>query len=341
MAVTLKDIAAHCGLAVSTVSNILNNHKDSYASVRVKKMVKDTARDMGYRKDYLSVSLRTKTTRSIGLCLDFLVDETRGFFINTFIEAFNRKGYEVAINSHNAHPDAALSALSFFEQRYKDGIIFFTDFLRTIPQKERNALITRLSRSKSKILGIGSELRGHLPCIDIDRNWAFKHCFNRFDRDGHKKILLVYKSPVEFRESFSLIKERNYLCMDKVYSFADFEKKWPDMYHKNPDISACFFRTDDIAIPALRYFRTHNISVPGDLSVCSFDHFSYSQYTTPPLTTYDINFGPLGKKAYKILLSWIDGGNDFPKDFYKTIRPSYIERESHTTISHSPLKRNN
>ncbi|MBD3239479.1 MAG: LacI family DNA-binding transcriptional regulator, partial [Chitinivibrionales bacterium] len=266
MPVTLKDIATKCGLAVSTVSNILNDNKDSYASERVKKLVKDTAEELGYRKHYLSVSLRTRKTLSIGLCIDHIVYETRRYFLDAFVEAFNDKGYEVAITTHEMDPGRALTSLRFFEQRFKDGIVFFTDFLRDIGP-DRDSLVTELERSPVKILGIGSELRGVVPSLDIERAWAFRDCIGRLRKDGHRKIIVVYKTPADFREALPAFGKPDCVHMDGIYTADDFRARWPAVHAAHPDATAVFFRSDEIAIPALAWFADNGIAVPGELSV--------------------------------------------------------------------------
>ena len=329
MAVTLKDIARSCGLAVSTVSNILNDNKDSFASERVKRNVKETARRMGYRKDYLSLSLRTKRTLSIGLCLDYIVNETRRYFVDAFVGAFNDKGYEVAITTHDMDPARAVDSIRFFEERYKEGIVLFTDFLKDLGPA-RKQLGGAIRSCRVKTLGIGSELRGVLPCLDIERDWAFRDCIRRFSRDGHRTVLAVYKTPADFRASFKLLGSTRFVHMPGVYTFAQFARQWPRVHRDNPGITAVFFRTDEIAIPALTYFARRGIRVPDDLCVSSFDHFRFSECTTPPLTTYDINFGQLGRWAFEELSGWIAGDTKVDRNVYRTIRPTFVQRQSHT-----------
>ncbi len=329
MPVTLKDIATRCGLAVSTVSNILNDNKDSYASARVKKLVKDTAEELGYRKHYLSVSLRTRKTLSIGLCIDHIVYETRRYFLDAFVEAFNKKGYEVAITTHEMDPDRALASLRFFQERFKDGIVLFTDFLRDIgPHHEK--LATELSRSPVKVLGVGSELRGVVPSIDIERAWALRDCISRLRKNGHRSIVLVYKTPADFRDALPTFREPDCVHMDNVYTAEDFRSRWPALREAHPDATAVFFRSDEIAIPALAWFAANGVAVPDELSVAGFDHFRFSEYTSPPLTTYDINFAKLGHLAFERLYRWIRGRTPLDTAYYRTIRPTFIERQSHT-----------
>jgi len=329
MAITLKNIAEECGLAVSTVSNILNNQKSSFASQKVKKLVKETAKRLGYRKDYLSVSLRTKQTKSIGLCIDRVQDPTRAFFINTFVTAFNKIGYEVAINEHLGNPDAAIDTVNFFSDRYKDGIILFTDFLRDIGGKTKT-LLEAIENSQCKVIGIGSELKDRLPSLDIEREWAFIDALTRLERLGSQNILIVYKTDVEFRGRISLLYKENYFHLSETYSLNDFVKGWKELNKSGKKIDGIFFRTDEIAIPALNYFLREGIKVPEDLKVISFDHFPFSEYTMPSLTTYDINFSSLGTLAFTQLYNCLKTGSDLSTGFYKTIKPVFIGRNSHS-----------
>lgn len=328
MAVTLKDIASECGLAVSTVSNILNNNKHSYASERVKQNVRDTAERLGYKKDYLSVSLRTKKTRSIGICVDRVQDETRSDFIREAVRVLNDLGYEVAITDHRFDPDRLIANVTSFRERYKDGMILFTDFLDSAQESSLERIRKVLKNVKIPLLSIGTELRGVLPSIDIDRTWAMGDVLSRFSHYRNEEILLVFKEMADFRGSASKIDELGITCFDKVYHPEDFILRW----EKKPareGIRAIFFRTDAIAIPALNYFAQTGVSVPEDLEVISFDNFHFSQYTRPALTTYALNFDKLGALAAQLMCDMLSGEQIIPRDFYRTIEPDLQVRSSH------------
>ncbi|MBD3240841.1 MAG: hypothetical protein GF331_09670, partial [Chitinivibrionales bacterium] len=236
--------------------------------------------------------------------------------------------YEVAITTHETEPERALKSLRFFEERFKDGIVLFTDFLRDIGS-QRDALIAELRRSPVKVLGVGSELRGIVPCIDIERAWAFRDCLRRLRGDGHRKIVIVYKTPADFREAFPAFDKPDCIHMDGVYTADDFRTRWQSVRNEYPDATAVFFRSDEIAIPALAHFAETGIAVPDELSVAGFDHFRFSEYTTPPLTTYDINFAKLGRLAFDHLYRWIRGRKALDPSYHRTVRPTFIERQSH------------
>jgi DNA-binding LacI/PurR family transcriptional regulator len=326
--VTLKDIASKCGLAVSTVSNILNDHKDSFASERVKTMVKESAERLGYKKDFLSVSLRTKRTFSIGLCMDEVGNETRRFFIKTFVRLFNEQGYEVALQGHSFSPQKALESLHFFEERYKDGIVMFLDFLRPKDQMTE-ALGLALQQSRCKVLGVGSGFKSRLPCLDIDRSWAFREGLAMLRRLGHRKILLVYKSHFDYREAFSDMQTDDLVHMSGIEKPDQFVEHWDKCKQSHPDISAIFFRTDEVGVKAMVWLqRERAFVIPQDLCILSFDNFSFGDYSTPRISTFDINMSRLGEECYNIMYKWIERDCEPEVSSYQVVKPVYIERET-------------
>ena len=68
--VSMKDIAAACGVSVATVSKALNNHSD--IGEETKQHIKEVARQMGYSPNALARALKTNRTYNIGV---LFVDE--------------------------------------------------------------------------------------------------------------------------------------------------------------------------------------------------------------------------------------------------------------------------
>ena len=325
MAATLKDIARECGLAVSTVSNILNNHSSSFASEEARLRVRQTAERLGYKKDYLSSSLRTRTTRSIGLVLDQINDLTRQDFLVPFVEQFSGMGYEVSLAEHRHDPDRAVASLEGFAERWKDGVVLFTDLLGR--SSEAQARLDRVVKASSlKILGIGSRMKGMIPCLDIDRGRAVEQSLEHFFDRGHQSILVVYEYDWDMRPRFDFWNRPEITFWSGIHAPADFIDRAGTVDWKTFD--AVFFRTDKIAVPGLNFFRARGIEVPRDLEVISFDNFPFTQYSHPALSTWDIGFHRLGSRAQELLASWLSGTKPDPHQF-ELFLPGFVARDSH------------
>ena len=324
MAITLKDIARECGLAVSSVSNILNNNATSFASAEVRQKVREAAERLGYKKDYLSSSLRTRKTRSVGLIVDQIDAYTRQDFLVPFVEQFSSQGFEVALAEHRNAPERAVAALQGYTERYKDGIVLFTDVFGDSEGQAR--LRAAVETSSTKILGIGSQLRGLIPSLDIDRGHAVESSIEGFFAQGRRRVLMVYEYEWDMRPSFRYWNHPELTFWGGVRTADDFLTRARGVDWHSFD--AAFFRTDQVAIPALRYLRRQSIRVPQDLAVVGFDNFPFSEQTVPALSTWDIGFHRLGERAQQHLATWM-AGTGLEKDHYESFRPSFVARESH------------
>jgi DNA-binding LacI/PurR family transcriptional regulator len=325
VAVTLKDIARECGLAVSTVSNILNNNSSSFASDSARQRVRETAERLGYKRDYLSTSLRTRKTRSVGLILDQINDITRENFVVPLVEKFSERGYEVALAEHRHDLTRAIQSLEAFSERFKEGVVLFSDLLGRPPQ-DQERLNRCVERSSLKILAVGSRMRGMVPSMDIDRGSSVERSLKHFWDQGHRKILVAYEYDWDMRPQFQFWERPGVTFWGGIHQPSDFLERLAaeGLGHH----TAVFFRTDRFAIPALKQFRALGIRVPEDVEVISFDNFLFSQYTQPALTTWDIGFARLGLRSYEVLWDWIEGkGPD--RVAHELYQPDFIARESH------------
>ena len=68
---TIKDIAKHLGLSVSTVSRALNNNENIKKETR--ELIMETARELNYRSNPIGLSLRHGVTNTIGVLVPEMV----------------------------------------------------------------------------------------------------------------------------------------------------------------------------------------------------------------------------------------------------------------------------
>ncbi len=124
--ITLKDIAAHTGLSVNTVSRVLN--KKPYYTKEVEDKVTQACRELGYIADRNASGLRSGSTRTIAIVFDDLVNPFYSFTTDILSRIFEENGYNTIIFSNNARSpyvdnDLIRSVLS----RKPDGILSFLE----------------------------------------------------------------------------------------------------------------------------------------------------------------------------------------------------------------------
>ena len=82
MAITIKDVAARCGLSVSTVSKAFNHYCD--ISEHTREMVQRTAREMGYFPNAIARALKAVSYTHLDVYKRQAVDSAKEVLVMFF-----------------------------------------------------------------------------------------------------------------------------------------------------------------------------------------------------------------------------------------------------------------
>jgi DNA-binding LacI/PurR family transcriptional regulator len=175
-------------------------------------------------------------------------------------------------------------------------------------------------------------------CLNINEAEAMRLVFEYLIAHGHREIALIggekrdratYQrwqqyiylmgvNQLPFREEyvqesgFGFTAEDGYDCLQRLL-------------HGNRLPTAVIARNDYCAVGALRAAHEHGISIPGDLSLISFDNTFLSEIVTPRLTSIDYNYAAFGEALVELAISAAETG-DAPKN--SLINPQLIVRDS-------------
>ena len=124
--VSLKDIAARCGVSIATVSKALNDHSD--IGQETKERIRQTAKEMGYVPNAAAKSMKTNRTHNIGVL--FMDDARSGLqhdFFAGLLESFKisveKEGYDITFISNDRSRPGRTSYLNHARYRRFDGVI--------------------------------------------------------------------------------------------------------------------------------------------------------------------------------------------------------------------------
>lgn len=93
---------------------------------------------------------------------------------------------------------------------------------------------------------------------------------------------------------------------------------------ERPDSVVCM--NSYVAFGVLQAAKALGIDVPSELGIAAFDEYPLSRYTTPPLTSLNIDTFKLGVSSGQLLMERIRG-NDAPHK-HLLLEPELIPRES-------------
>lgn len=168
MAVTLKELAAACGMSVSTVSKALNGYAD--VSEATRECVQATASRLGYRPNTIARSLKMGRTYNIGVIYEDATESgfTHNYFspiLQAFKEEIERHGYDLTFITHRGGSHNPMTYLEHCMARSVDGV----------------CLVCCVNYDDPEILQLQN---ANLPMVNVDRPHPRAICVRSNNEDG-------------------------------------------------------------------------------------------------------------------------------------------------------------
>ncbi len=307
--VSMKDIAAACGVSVATVSKALNDHSD--IGEETKQTIKETARNMGYFPNSLARALKTNRTYNIGV---LFVDEaqsglTHDYFshvLDNFKRAVEAKGYDITFinKGHNK-----MSYLEHCKYRGFDGVmIACVDFFD--PQ------VIELVRSNIPLVTIDHVFNNRISVMS-DNVDGMRQLVEYVHSMGHRRVAYIHGADSsvtrERLASFYHNAERlgleipdDYIKEAPYRDSRGAEEKTKELLAlKNPP--TCILYPDDFAsFGGLNAIAELGLRVPEDISIVGYDGIRIGRHLSPKLTTLRQDTKSIGRIAGEKLISLIE-----------------------------------
>ena len=184
----IKDIAAKCGLSVSTISKALNGYTD--ISRETKQKVLKAAEECGYLPNSMARALKTNRTYNIGvLFADEAHSGLKQEYFAAVLDAFKveaeKNSYDITFISHNMDMNArSITYLEHCKYRNFDGVcIACVDF--------QNPEVLELINSPIPVVTIDHVFNGHTSINSANvagMNELVRYIYSM----GHRKIAYVH-----------------------------------------------------------------------------------------------------------------------------------------------------
>src|SRR6476646_4551955 len=128
--VTIREVAQHAGVSVTTVSHALHNAPGQ--------RIRDAATELGYRPNRVAQSLRTQRTHTIGFLSDNIATTPyAGRMILGAQEAAAEAGSLLVLLSSGGDPDLEDLELAALNDRQVDGVVYASMFHRIVEPPAR------------------------------------------------------------------------------------------------------------------------------------------------------------------------------------------------------------
>ena len=309
---TMKDVAEKAGVALSTVSYVLNDSGPVADDRRTK--VLEAVRALGYLPNETARNLKRQSVATIGLVVPDLVNQYFAMIAEGVEQAASEKDILVVFCTPEATGEGESWNSRLLRSQRLDGLIYLSG------ADTRMEPLVELMRVGPVVL-LDEKLPGfNLPSVVSENRQGAREVAAHLTSLGHRRLAILGGPPELWTAEQRLSGYREAIAaagldLDTIpvltgdYRMASGERL-ADQALSGPVAerpTALICANDLMAIGALSYCRRAGLRVPQDISVVGFDDLPLVSLLTPSLTTVRQPARELGKEAVRLLLSLVDG----------------------------------
>lgn len=310
---TIKDVALHAGVSVTTVSHVVNGTR--HVSPGGRERVEAAIRALGYVPSAVARSLKRNSTHTLGM----LIPNSSNPYFAEIVRAVEDRcfgaGYTLILCNTDDEPRRQGMVLQVLAQRRIDGLVVVT----TGDDSRLPALMAGLAMPT---VMLDREL-DTLPCDLVETAHmngallAVRHLASL----GHRRIACIGGprglAPSDERiAGWRLARaelglppdaEADGLLWHGDFSSESGYEGLHALLRRPQRPSAVFVCNDLMAIGALCAAHECGVAVPDELSIVGFDDIELARFTSPPLTTVAQPKQRIAALAVDMLLERIEG----------------------------------
>jgi LacI family transcriptional regulator len=312
MPVTLKDIAKHTGLSVSSVSNILSGNDPRYNDA-TRERVMEAARKLDYHPHRAARIMQGRGSGVFGVMVPDLSFSYFPEIIRGIERVADDAGYQLLLCQTHYDSNDMMRKLSLLREHCVDGLILFP-----IPFSQENTVVKkRMKYLPFPVVCVDSKMEGfmcdyvgtddykgaytatthlcqqgrtRIACITFGDDSLIKH--ERLK--GYRDALRDNKLPVD-----------DSLCVPGPWDIDMPADELLSLFQGTDKPDGIFGMSDLLAIWASMRLKEKGYSIPADIAVIGFGGLFEGKWFDPPLTTMTQKMDKMGGKAVSLLLERI------------------------------------
>lgn len=311
--VTIVQVAARAGVAISSVSSALNDRPG--VSPATRRRILKAAEELGYVPSLRGRSLSSKRAFAVGLVLqrDPDVLESDPFFasfIGGIESVIGSRGYALVLQMGSAQAETLDRYRRLAADRRVDGV-FVSEIMIDDPR------IPLLEELRLPAVGINSDRSGFpFPSVRQDHRVGIERLAAHLVELGHRKIAHI-SGPREFvharhretawRAALAALGADAGPVVEGDFTYAGGVRAADTLLASESGATAVMCANDLMAIGFIARALDLGLKVPGDVSVAGYDGIEMGGHVRPTLTTLKTSPRRLGAEAARLLLDSVDG----------------------------------
>jgi LacI family transcriptional regulator len=314
---TMKDVAAHAGVGLKTVSRVVNNEPG--VAEQMADRVRSSIAELGFRRNDGARLLRQGHTSSIGLIMEDIGDPFYSALSRAAEDVARRHGALLLVGSSDEEPGRERELSLSFCARRVDGLIIVpagTDHRYLIPEIHAGVAAVFVDRPAGLI---------DADVVLSDNEGGAYVGVNHLVRQGHRAIGFIgdaagiYTARLRhraYREAMSaagLPVDESWVVLAPPQA-PGIAQALARMLAGPAPVTALFCGNNRITVLVLRELAAmgrrpgaHGREAAGAVALVGFDDFELADMITPPITVVSQDPGEMGRLAAELLFRRLAG----------------------------------
>lgn len=311
---TIRDVAQHSGVSISTVSTVLTG-ANRPVSAHIRQKVVLSAKELDYHPNAMAQALVCRRMNSIGVlsgifsATDIVTNSYAvGVMKGVLSEATEAKQN---ITLYTQYWRGADESLSMFRDRRADGLILIS------PPTDSD-IVEAVAGLGLPLVTVSTTVHSGVPTVDVDDIQGGHLVVEHLVKLGHRKIAHIggnedlISTPNRRNGYLAAMKNYGLPINDDYLQHAGYDgthaaEVASKLFRLPEPPTAIFAGNDKIAIEVMHAAAEAGLCIPGDLSIVGYDDSPVTLYLKPALTTVHQPLDAIGAKATKLLMSLING----------------------------------
>lgn len=309
---SITDVAALAGVSASTARRAI--HEPDKLQQDTLKRVQDAIAALHYEPDLRAGALRGGQSRTVGLVIGSILEPFFAQLAHFLARNLRRGGYNLLIGENEYQSETELEELKLLYGQRIEALI-----IRPGYGDSSREYLNRLSARGVYVLQIDFALP-HSPfdSVQLDHAAAMRQGVHYLAGLGHERIAITgqYDEVLHpevrsqtFPEAMQEVGLRvrpeyqrvMFLTEDNAHAYALDVMRLPE------PPTAIFALTGSSAAGVYRALRKLNLKVPGDVSLLSFDNYSWTELSEPPIDVLEQPVELMAQAMTQAILAALSG----------------------------------
>lgn len=265
---TMKDVAREAGVALGTVSKVINGIP---VGLSYKRRVDAAIEKLGYQVDHYARGLKTNRTQCVALLMPSLKHPFFAILTDALTACLMRHDYRSILMITNYDPEAEKKCLRLVQQNKVDGVIALT-YSPDLKPDDATPMVT-----------IDRHCGERIPCVSSDNYRGGELAAEKLIELGCKKLLFmaigsdipgeVTKRGVGFEEVCRRLQiEHEQIILHDADTEAPFYTFLLEHLREGHlDFDGIFCNTDRLTCRVRAFLSEHGVDIPQDVQLIGFD----------------------------------------------------------------------